>query len=165
MFSHILLGINSPSRFVPMLLTFTYPSKQHMAPQLAGYWVRYVKVNWPKSHLGSGFEFRCSSMVKLPGRDSVKEGISFFPQNNLCIFLHSCFARLAELLPLVLFWVTQKPCMSAGGQCLVGAERTLALLVPLLQCCINRDSLLEDKDRDTSWGCLGWWEMLGAWGF
>lgn len=131
------LGICSYFSFMPMPLTFIYPSDKHKGPHPARCRVRCVKVKLPKNHLEYSFESR-SSTVKPPEKDSVEEEIFYclflIPLNNFCIFPAFCFAVLAGLLPFILFLATQRcflqVCTSVGHQCWEGAQRTRALLVP-----------------------------------
>lgn len=163
-------GICSCFRFLPMPLTFIYPSDKHKGLHPARCWVRCAKVKWSENHLEYSFEFRCST-VKPPERDFVEEEFFYFlffiPLNNFCIFPPFCFAVLAGLFPFILFSATQRGfpqvCTCAGGQCWVGAWRTRVLPVPWPKTLFAGMETACWAQGQGHWeqSCLDWWEGLG----
>lgn len=116
-------GISSVSRFVPMPLTFTYPSEQRKDPPPSRVLGNICKGQLAKTPPGIKLWIQMFFNSEASRKGFCEGGNFFFSipprPNNLCFFIHSCSDRLAGLLPLTLFWATRKAfpqaCMSAGG--------------------------------------------------
>lgn len=76
--SHILLGISSHFRSVPMPLTFTYPSEQYKSPLSSKVPGEMCKVQLVKKPLRTDLWIQIFFNIKPSGRESLKEGIIFF---------------------------------------------------------------------------------------